>query len=112
MDAERRLAVYGTLGPGRSNHDQLSALSGAWSSGSVRGDLYQEGWGAAQGYPGLVLNPDGEAVAVRLFLSADLPDHWSRLDAFEGEGYERVLTRVATAEGEVEAYIYVLAPPA
>lgn len=112
MSSNRRLATYGTLGPGRSNHHQLFGLSGQWSSGSIRGDLYDEGWGAAQGYPGLVLNPAGETVAVALFSSDDLPDHWPRLDAFEGEGYRRVVTQVTTSDGVVDACIYVLSDPA
>jgi gamma-glutamylcyclotransferase (GGCT)/AIG2-like uncharacterized protein YtfP len=111
MNAERRLATYGTLGPGRPNHHQLSGLKGRWSSGSVRGDLHEEGWGAAQGFPGLILSPAGAFVTVDLFTSDDLPDHWSRLDAFEGQGYRRVATEVSTPDGVVEAYIYVLAPP-
>ena len=111
MDPQRRLATYGTLAPGRSNHDQLGGLAGNWSRGSVRGDLYDSGWGAAEGFPGLVLNPSGKSVEVDLFLSNDLPAHWDRLDAFEGEGYRRVVTAVATADGLVEASIYVLASP-
>ncbi len=109
MNAQRRLATYGTLGPGRPNHHQLSDLTGDWVRGSVRGDLHEEGWGAAQGFPGLVLNPTGKVVAVDLFLSNDLPDHWPRLDAFEGEGYRRVVTQVSTPDGVVDACIYVLA---
>ena len=31
------------------------------------------------------------------------PAHWARLDAFEGEAYERVIVAVATANGPVEA---------
>ena len=33
-DPHIRLAVYGTLGPGRPNHHQLSALRGRWVRGS------------------------------------------------------------------------------
>ncbi len=110
MNAQRRLATYGTLSPGRPNHHQLSGLTGEWLRGSVRGDLYEDGWGAAQGYPGLVLNPAGKPVAVDLFVSHDLPDHWDRLDAFEGDGYRRVVTEVSTPDGVVDACIYVLAP--
>ena len=106
-DAMRRLAVYGTLRPGEPNHHQLSALRGAWSPGSVRGQVYENGW---EGYPGLVLNSVGAVVAVAVFASDDLPDHWPRLDAFEGEGYRRVVTDVSTAGGVVKACIYVLAP--
>jgi gamma-glutamylcyclotransferase (GGCT)/AIG2-like uncharacterized protein YtfP len=46
---------------------------------------------------------------VSLFESADLPLHWPRLDAFEGPGYRRVATGVATDAGIVEAWIYVAA---
>ncbi len=111
MNAEHRLATYGTLGPGRPNHHQLSGLKGEWSSGWVRGELHQEGWGARQGFPGLILNPAGETVTVDIFSSEELALHWPRLDAFEGEGYRRVVTAVSTPEGAVEACIYVLAPP-
>ena len=103
-----RLATYGTLAPGRSNHRQLEGLIGNWRPGVVRGKLFEEGWGAAQGYPGLVLDPLGDEVEVQVFTSTDLPRHWARLDAFEGEGYARVLAQVSTATGEVSAYIYVL----
>jgi gamma-glutamylcyclotransferase (GGCT)/AIG2-like uncharacterized protein YtfP len=110
MAAETRLAVYGTLAPGRPNHHQLDGLAGEWRSGRVRGRLYAEGWGAALGFPGLVLDPAGGEVEVQLFESPDLPQHWGRLDAFEGEGYRRRLAEVQTADGRVEAFIYVLTP--
>jgi Gamma-glutamyl cyclotransferase, AIG2-like len=38
-----------------------------------------------------------------------LPEHWARLDEFEGSGYRRVVTKVNTEEGERSAWIYVLA---
>jgi gamma-glutamylcyclotransferase (GGCT)/AIG2-like uncharacterized protein YtfP len=107
--AENHLATYGTLGPGKPNHAQLAGLRGEWTMGRVRGRLLQEGWGAAQGFPGLVLDPDGPELDVDLLRSDDLPSQWSRLDAFEGEGYRRVVTRVVTAAGEIDACIYVLA---
>lgn len=104
-----RLVVYGTLAPGCPNHDQLRGLSGRWIEGTVRGQLLGEGWGAEFGYPGIVLDIAGPTVAVQLFESSDLPDHWSRLDEFEGSGYKRTVTAVSTAEGELMASIYVLA---
>ena len=106
---DTRLAVYGTLAPGRMNHHQISALSGTWQRGIVKGELFASGWGAALGFPGLVLNPLGPSVNVDLFESVELPKHWARLDEFEGAGYRRVVTTVITDEGERRASIYVLA---
>lgn len=108
-EPDTRLAAYGTLAPGRSNHHQLAGLNGAWRQGTVRGWLGETGWAAPLGYPGLVLDSAGPLVDVQLFESADLPDHWSRLDDFEGAEYRRVVTQVRTAEGDVPAWIYVLA---
>jgi gamma-glutamylcyclotransferase (GGCT)/AIG2-like uncharacterized protein YtfP len=106
-----RLAVYGTLAPGRPNHHQLSGMSGRWIEGTVRGHLLQEGWGAEVGYPGIVLDRGEPTVGVEVFESSDLPDHWTRLDEFEGSGYRRTVTAVGTAEGDLLASIYVLALP-
>jgi gamma-glutamylcyclotransferase (GGCT)/AIG2-like uncharacterized protein YtfP len=103
---DTRLATYGTLSPGRANHHQLAGLKGCWRQGTVRGRLFEAGGGAAQGYPGLALDPLGPVVEVHLFESADLPDHWPRLDAFEGIGYRRVVTQVTTADGAWDAWIY------
>ena len=69
--------------------------------GSVRGRLVAEGWGATMGFPALVLDARGEAVEVDLLESDDLAAHWPRLDAFEGDGYRRVVTDVTTPEGTV-----------
>lgn len=106
--AVERLAVYGSLAPGESNHDQLAGLSGDWSRGTVRGWRVESGWGAAAGYPGLRPDPDGPEVAVQLFASPELAAHWTRLDAFEGDEYARVEIEATTAEGVVTAQIYAL----
>ncbi len=107
---ETRLAVYGSLAPGEVNHHQLAGMKGRWMRGSVRGRRYEAGWGQWIGFPGLVLDEAGGEVAVQVFESGDLPEHWARLDEFEGPGYRRVAVRVALAEGEaVEAYVYELA---
>jgi hypothetical protein len=55
------------------------------------------------GFPGLILDPSGP-IEVYIFESSDLPDHWSRLDEYEGPGYRRVVTQVSTADGELSAY--------
>ena len=108
QDAETRLAIYGSLAPGQVNHYQVAALKGLWRRGTVRGKRIDAGWGATLGFPGLVLDPSGSETDVYLFESPDLPDHWSRLDEFEGPGYQRVVTRVRTADGDLSAYIYVV----
>jgi len=106
---DTRLATYGTLLPGRANNHQLAGLSGRWRRGTVRGRLADQGWGASLGYPGLVLDPSGPPVEVDIFESPDLPAHWSRLDAFEGTGYRRVIAEVSTTDGDIAAWVYVIA---
>jgi len=111
--ASQRLAVYGTLAPGRPNEHQLFGLTGTWTKGIVRGHLKPAGWGAAQGYPGLTLDPNGPDVPVQLFESGDLPAHWDRLDRFEGEDYRRIEVDVEIAgEPPRRAMIYAVGPHA
>jgi len=104
-----RLAAYGSLAPGESNHSQLGPLSGFWEEGSVRGHLERVGWGEAIGFPGMRWDPEGEAIRVKLFTSEDLPTHWQRLDEFEGADYRRILIPVETEDSVVVANIYELA---
>jgi len=104
--AETRLATYGTLAPGRANAHHLGDLRGTWTTGQVRGRLVQAGWGADLGFPGIILDEGADPVDVHLFHSDDLPEHWPRLDAFEGPGYRRTEVQVTTANGAVSAYIY------
>ncbi len=106
--AHHRLAIYGTLAPGRSNHDQISMIDGTWFDGTVRGWFSKDGWGATLGFPGLRLNAEGDKVSVQVLESPDLPAHWERLDAFEGEEYTRVTADVYTDERWVKAQIYVV----
>lgn len=109
-----RLFVYGTLAPGRENEHMLREVPGAWEAASTPGYLYPNGWGAAEGYPGIDLCEEAAPVPGLLFTSSELSQHWDRLDEFEGEGYQRVLTRVHREDGtELEAYVYALseAPP-
>ena len=104
-----RLFVYGTLGPGRPNEHVLEAIGGSWEIASVTGALRDAGWGAELGYPGIDLVKNGEEVQGFLFTSEYLSDHWATLDKFEGEAYERVVTKVNLKNGSrVDAYIYML----
>jgi gamma-glutamylcyclotransferase (GGCT)/AIG2-like uncharacterized protein YtfP len=105
-----RLFVYGTLAPGRANAQVLAPIPGEWEPATVTGTLLPEGWGAAAGYPGIILDEHGGDVAGLLFSSDRLAEHWPRLDAFEGNGYQRVLTTATRSDGTaVEAYVYALA---
>lgn len=103
------LFVYGTLAPGRPNAHVMDGIPGTWEPASARGTLLPEGWGAAAGFPAIVLDEAGPEVAGLLFSSEELGEHWDRLDEFEGEGYDRVLTSVRLlGGGEVRAYTYAL----
>jgi len=104
-----RLFVYGTLAPGKPNERVLRGVDGSWEEASVRGTLHPEGWGAALGYPGVVLHEDGDEVPGLLFTSSRLGEHWDRLDAFEGEGYVRVEVTARLRDGrECPAHVYAL----
>jgi len=104
-----RLFVYGTLAPGRPNTHVLAHVPGTWEAATVRGTLRQEGWGAAIGYPGIVVDERGGEVAGFVFSSEELDAHWARLDQFEGEGYVRMLVPAKLENGTfVQAYIYAL----
>src|SRR5437763_12951102 len=94
-----RLFVYGTLAPGRPNAQFLAEIPGQWEPATVTGTLSQEGWGAAAGYPGIVLDKHGSEVQGFVFTAETLAELWARLDQFEGEGYERVLTSVNLKDG-------------
>jgi hypothetical protein len=69
MDADHRLATYGSLAPGRPNHHPVAALRGRWIAGAVHGRLLEAGWGASLGYRAMVLDPAGPAIDVRVLES-------------------------------------------
>jgi len=105
----RRLAVYGSLAPGEANHRIIQSVKGIWSSGSVRGDRHEQVWGRTMGYPGFLWRPDGPRVKVALLESDDLPEHWGRLDAFEGSDYCRILLPIERDDGTtVVANLYAI----
>jgi gamma-glutamylcyclotransferase (GGCT)/AIG2-like uncharacterized protein YtfP len=103
------LAVYGSLAPGQSNHYMVAHLPGQWLEGFVHGTLYDRGWGAGFGFPGLIWEPEGPKIEIHLFVSPQLPQHWALLDAFEGAEYQRNLVPVYDAQGIIAvANIYEL----
>ena len=108
-----RLFVYGSLQPGASNHHVVRDIDGEWQPASVRGRLWEAGWGAGIGYPALQLDDAGPQVPGQLLSSPRLAGHWPALDRFEGEEYRRVLAEVTLADGRrVQAHVYVVNPAA
>ena len=106
---KERLFVYGTLSPNCPNEHILKNIGGTFEKATVKGILYEKGWGAEMGYPGIKLDKKGEIVKGFLFSSNKLKEHWSELDKFEGEAYERVLAKVEVEnKTTIEAFIYVL----
>jgi gamma-glutamylcyclotransferase (GGCT)/AIG2-like uncharacterized protein YtfP len=104
-----RLFIYGTLQPGGPNEHILAAIGGEWQAAVIKGNLVKAGWGATMGYPGLVLDKNGNDVHGHVFASSNLSARWTYLDEFEGDEYERIVTFVTLLSGEsVEAHIYVL----
>ena len=104
-----RLFVYGTLAPGKPNHNVLADIPGSWERARLKGKLLDQGWGSELGCPGIVPTDDGEDVEGFVFSSDHLSDHWLRLDEYEGSGYRRLPVLVRTESGEeTEAYVYAL----
>ncbi len=103
-----RLAVYGSLAPGESNHRIIEDIAGTWNPGFVRGDFLRQGWGTHVGFLGMTWDPKSRnRINVEVFTSEDLPAHWDRLDDFEGEDYLRILVPVEGLTGDpIVANIY------
>lgn len=100
--ASRRFAVYGSLAPGEANHHVIVDLPGTWEDGVVTGILRTPAE-RAPGFPALCWRAGGPPVPARLLVSDALPAHWGRLDAFEGDGYRRILVPVHSADGALIA---------
>jgi gamma-glutamylcyclotransferase (GGCT)/AIG2-like uncharacterized protein YtfP len=93
------LFIYGSLQPGAPNEHVLSAVEGCWEPAFVRGRLVDAGWGAELGYPGLIIDNEGQEVHGQLFTSSALGAKLAELDQLEGEEYTRtVLTAVLKME--------------
>ena len=97
----------------------MDGVRGTWIPGTLRGTFHASGTDAATGYPGIVLAGTAPAhattdVPAQVLVSADLPDHWDRLDAFEGAGYRRVPAVVALEDDDAvrPAFVYELVPDA
>jgi gamma-glutamylcyclotransferase (GGCT)/AIG2-like uncharacterized protein YtfP len=91
--ASRRLAVYGTLVPGGSNHHLVAPLGGDWQPGTVRGRR------TMRTFPAFTWDERDAPVAVMLLTADGLPAAWARLDEFERPDYVRVLVPVRLRDG-------------
>ena len=104
-----RLFVYGSLQPGESNEHVLAEMKGQWQPAMIKGCLREAGWATDMGYPGLVLDDNGDDIPGYVLTSADLANHWVAIDRFEGDEYERVVATVTLANGEhVSSYVYAI----
>lgn len=108
-----RMAFYGTLRRGASNHYEVRSIPGDWHLATVRGWVYDITWGPADGYPGITLDADAPTTEVDVLESDELEKHLRRLDDFEGPGYRRIEVDVTLEDGtETTAWIYEADPEA
>lgn len=90
-----RLAVYGTLMRGKSNHRIIEEIAGEWRCGFVHGRLEEH-----YGFPFFVPDASGDMIPVDVLSSAELPTSWKRIDRFEGVWYDRCLVPVHDSDDE------------
>jgi len=57
----------------------LKKITGNWEKGFVIGKLYEEGWGADMGFPGIRLEEKTEIISGYVFSSDFLKDNWQYL---------------------------------
>ena len=101
------LFVYGSLAPHQENAHFLNALDGHWQTAYVKGEHHPHGLPGTEGYPALTLNPNSPNIQGLIFTSAQLESIFPTLDAFEGEGYTRVLTTAYLQDGRAcPTFIY------
>ncbi len=108
---QQHLVVYGTLAPGRSNHHIVAHIKGEWRPAIIKGKVEFRDTGPTKGYPAFSHIVSGPAATIESFVfsSSELVNYWPMLDAFEGEGYRRVLTRYELKDGGFGyGYIYAL----
>ncbi len=100
-DPNKVLIVYGSLAPGRDNHQEMRNIPGKWKEAIIHGKLMESGWGQQLGYPGIRFEPIEELKEISCFVlfSQDLPNHLGILDEFEGEDYCRVMAPYRLLDG-------------
>lgn len=103
------LFICGTLALGKPNEHLLQDIKGTWMKGSIKGELVQSGWGANLGFPGIVLDSNGDQVHGLIFCSEELELHRWKLDEFEGKEYQRILTPALLENAKsVDTYLYAI----
>ncbi|HEY7160560.1 MAG TPA: gamma-glutamylcyclotransferase family protein [Acidobacteriota bacterium] len=96
------LVVYGTLAPGRVNHNIVEHIVGTWRDDVyVEGEFVNSGWAVEFGYPMIRWVACGSQVSSYLLTSEMLPAYWRALDRFEGSEYCRILIPVFDQQGFV-----------
>ncbi len=103
--ARHRLFAYGTL----QLPERLQALIGRVPPG-IPAQLagFRCGLVARADFPGLV--PSADSTTAGLLLAGLTADELQKLDAYEGELYQRVAVHVQTAEGLFSTWVYQIAP--
>jgi len=94
--SSNRLAVYGTLRPGESNHRVIEHIPGEWSSGFVHG--YVEEY---YGFPFFVWDAEADKIPVEVLSSSELCNSWEMIDRFEGRWYDRILVPVCDSDDDI-----------
>ena len=106
----QHLFVYGTLRPGEPNAHLLERIGGTFRKAYVHGHFDSEGWGKTGGYPAIKLDPAGPRIDGYVFSSEHLDAHWTYLDDFEGDAYERRRVDAVLDAGEtIRAFVYTIA---
>jgi gamma-glutamylcyclotransferase (GGCT)/AIG2-like uncharacterized protein YtfP len=105
----KNLFVYGTLKRSEKNSYLLDKIGGEWIEATVKGKLYEKGWGYKFGCPGIKVDVKGQVVHGYIFRSDKLEENISFFDEFEGAEYKRTITDITLKNGiTTKAYIYQL----
>lgn len=96
-----KLASYGTLRPGESNHKVVADISGKWVDGIIHGEVNMY-----RGYPVFKWKEAGADVPVQILCSENLPPELPRIDEFEGADYTRILVPVYLPDRVWVCYVY------
>lgn len=83
------------------NASVLSGVTGTWSKGSVSGVVEHR-----VRFPYCTWEPSGSDVDVHVLASSELPEHFPKIDAFEGRRYVRSLVPVRAGSARYISNIY------